>query len=1028
MSTGSLTSRQSSTNAASALDRVDVVIPCFNDGAHLLEAIGSLGPARAGGGGVVIVNDGSTDPLTLDVLAGLRMRGFRVIDQPNRGLAAARNTGWKACTRPHVLFLDADNRVEPDYAAKAADVLDSRPDVAVVYADKMVFGLREGIEEQPEVTLPQLLAGNRIDACAVVRRSALEACGGADEQMLQGYEDWELWIRLMALGHRFHHIKEPLFHYRVREGSLLSRVEQPDIRAGVVGHVVRKHSLLFLEHAHAVVSELHAVQAHDAALVREAGRIAAEAKAGAAAALRSAREAGDALAALRQERDRSAAEARTLDERLGAANDRLARTEKALQELQVQKDALATEAHRLVGEVDRALRALDVHREHARALQGLITRYEERIRALESSKLWRLRRAWYRMWALLRTGSGRSRRGLTWLRRIAFLLSSKGRAIVRRFLAKIFRALYLWTEVRPVRILVGDEQVRTGATVPGDPYSQWLAHHRARPADLAGYREDIALFAYRPRVSVVMPVYDPPVQLLDAAIRSVLGQVYADIELCIADDRSTDPQVRKCLERWMQADARVRVAFRRENGHISRATNTALDLATGEFTALMDHDDLLAPDALHHVVKRLNIDRTLDILYTDEDKVDENGHHSDPHLKPQWCPDHLLSRNYFGHLVVVRTALLREVGGCRAGFEGSQDHDLLLRLTERTERIAHIPRVLYHWRIHAASAARGEHVKPYAYQAARRALTEALARRGEPAEVSFLDGFRGYGIRFTSPLQGRVSIIIPTRDKADVLGTCLRSLFTLTDHPDFEVIVVSNNSRETALFDLLAATEAAQGGRFRWFRMDEPFNFSRLMNAGMQAATGRHILFLNNDTEVIHADWLCAMHEWSQRPRTGAVGVKLLYHNDTIQHGGVVIGLGGVAGHVFTHTHKDGPGYFNYVNTVNNYSAVTAACMMVERTKLAAIGGWDELFTVEYNDVDLCLRLREQGLHNVYLPHVSLYHYESLTRGHPHMTREGYERHVREVNLFKERWPGYIADDPCYNPHLTRGAHDFRLA
>jgi GT2 family glycosyltransferase len=210
--------------------------------------------------------------------------------------------------------------------------------------------------------------------------------------------------------------------------------------------------------------------------------------------------------------------------------------------------------------------------------------------------------------------------------------------------------------------------------------------------------------------------------------------------------------------------------------------------------------------------------------------------------------------------------------------------------------------------------------------------------------------------------------------------------------------------------------------------VNTPFNFSHLMNVGIAKASGQQILFLNNDTEIIHADWLRAMHEWSQRPSIGAVGAKLLYHNDTIQHGGVVIGLGGVAGHVFTGTHKDGPGYFNYVNTINNYSAVTAACMMVERSKLEAIGGWEELFTVEYNDVDLCLRLREHGLNNVYLPHVSLYHYESLTRGHPHMTKESYERHLREVALFKERWAKYITDDPCYNPHLTRGAHDFRLA
>lgn len=341
--------------------------------------------------------------------------------------------------------------------------------------------------------------------------------------------------------------------------------------------------------------------------------------------------------------------------------------------------------------------------------------------------------------------------------------------------------------------------------------------------------------------------------------------------------------------------------------------------------------------------------------------------------------------------------------------------------------VAHIPRVLYHWRIHPGSAARGEDVKPYAYDAAKRALTEALDRRGEPAEVSFLFGFRGYDIRFTAPLKGKVSVIIPTKDKADILGTCLRSLFNLTDHPDFEVIVVSNNSTERSLFDLMKEMEAAHGDRFRWFEYNEPFNFSALMNEGTRRAKGDHILFLNNDTEIIHADWMRTMHAWSQRTSIGAVGVKLLYHNDTIQHGGVVIGLGGVAGHVFTGTHKDGPGYFNYVNTINNYSAVTAACMMVEREKLEAIGGWEELFTVEYNDVDLCLRLREKGWNNVYLPNVSLYHYESLTRGHPHMTSESYERHLREVGLFKERWKAYVDDDPCYNPNLDRGSHDWRI-
>jgi O-antigen biosynthesis protein len=563
--------------------------------------------------------------------------------------------------------------------------------------------------------------------------------------------------------------------------------------------------------------------------------------------------------------------------------------------------------------------------------------------------------------------------------------------------------------------------------VPSAPYEAWMATHFARPVDLAMYREDASAFGYRPLLSVVMPVYDTPIPLLEEAIRSVVDQTYPNWQLCIADDASPNAEVRAVLQRWSAKDDRIKVVLRTSNGHISAASNSALEVAEGEFTALMDHDDLLAPDALHHVVKALNKDRTLDLLYTDEDKVDASGKHREPHFKPQWCPDHLLSRNYFGHLVVLRTFILKDIGGFREGFEGSQDYDLLLRVTERTQRIHRIPRVLYHWRIHEGSAAQGEEVKPYAYDAAKRALTEALERREEPAQVSFLSGFRGYGIRFTRPLEGKVSVIIPTKDKADVLRTCLNSLFTLTDHPDLEVLVISNNSRERALFELLGEMEQRYAGRFRWCTYDVPFNFSAMMNEGARRTDGTHLLYLNNDTEIVHADWMRAMHEWSQRPSIGAVGAKLLYHNGTIQHGGVVIGLGGVAGHVFTGMHKDGPGYFNYVNTINNYSAVTAACLMVERRKVEAIGGWDERFTVEYNDVDLCLRLRESGLNNVYLPHVSLFHYESLTRGHPHMTRESYERHLREVDLFKGRWEGYVLDDPCYNPNLTRGAHDWRI-
>ena len=1013
-------------SASPGMEAVGVVIPCYNDGAYLNEAIASVEEARIAGASVIVVNDGSSDAATLRVLEQVRASGIAVIDRPNGGLAAARNVGWQACDRPYVLFLDADNLMLEGGLDAMVSALAADATVSVVYGDRQEFGEREALVEQPLCSLPELLAGNRIDACAMVRRSALVALGGFDEAMRNGYEDWELWIRMMSGGHRFVHVDRPLFRYRVRSNSLVSRADDPALRRRIAGYVANKHAALFAEHSAAVVALLHGIQAHDRQLVQQADAARSE-------ALREADGAQqerlvEVERAQEAERGRQLAlnELRSITERIAALE---AAHRKDLSRAITDRENLAAEAQRLNGEVEKVMHALSVQREHAKALQAMLGQYEDRIKAMENSKLWRLRKQYYRMRALLRTSSDTPRRSLRWLKRITFFVSRQGRVMLRRFFAKVFKALYLWTEVRPVRIVVGEVHDRPDLfQVSGDPYYQYMARHFARDSDLRQYREDASAFATRPLISVVMPVFDPPVHFLEAAIRSVVDQAFEHWELCIADDRSTDPEVRKCLERWIKEDARIKVVFRKENGHICHASNSALELVSGEFVALMDHDDLLAPDALYHIVKRLQVQPELDVLYTDEDKVDEQGKHSDPHFKPQWCPDHLLSRNYFGHLVVFRATLIKAVGGFRPGFEGSQDHDLALRCTERTDRIARIPRVLYHWRIHAGSTASSEEVKPYAFVAARASLLEALERRGEPGEVTILNGYRGYGIRFTSPLRGKVSIIIPTKDQPQVLRTCLTSIFALTDHPDFSVLVVSNNSKEKELFELLAEMKSAYPGRFDWIAHDVPFNFSELMNKGMQHTNGEHILFLNNDTEVLHADWLRAMHEWSQRPSIGAVGVKLLYHNDSIQHAGVVIGLGGVAGHTFVGAHRDGPGYFNYINTIKNSSAVTAACMMVERAKLERVGGWEQDFTVEYNDVDLCLRLRGSGVHNVYLPHVTLYHYESLTRGHPHMTRVSYERHLREVGLFKARWKSYIDDDPCYNPNLSRGVHDWQFA
>jgi len=388
----------------------------------------------------------------------------------------------------------------------------------------------------------------------------------------------------------------------------------------------------------------------------------------------------------------------------------------------------------------------------------------------------------------------------------------------------------------------------------------------------------------------------------------------------------------------------------------------------------------------------------------------------------------LLSRNYLGHVCAFKTAQMRDVGGWRVGYEGSQDYDLVLRYTEIYDKVYHIPEVLYHWRIHSESAAMSEAVKPYTYRAAQMALADSMDRRGLTATVDFLDSFRGYSIRFAlQNKNAKVSIIIPSRNKADLLRKCIRSIDKKSTYRNFEIIVIDNNSDQKDFFALIKQYSRQNSVEFKCIEDKEAFNFSRLINLGRKNATGEYLLLLNNDTEVISPDWLEALIEQVQRKEIGVAGCKLLYDNDTIQHAGVIIGLGGAAGHVLVGEDRDGPGYFNYVNMLNEYSALTGACFMVRTSVFDEVNGFDESFGTEYNDVDFCLKVREAGYRNLYVPHCELYHYESMSRGHPHSTSESYKKHVKEVNLFRKKWKTYVEHDPCYNPNLSLGVHNFAM-
>ena len=538
-------------------------------------------------------------------------------------------------------------------------------------------------------------------------------------------------------------------------------------------------------------------------------------------------------------------------------------------------------------------------------------------------------------------------------------------------------------------------------------YSLWLRANAPSEEELIHMGELSRASARRPLVSIVMPVHNTPVRYLRAAVESVREQVYDRWQLCIADDCSQRADTLLYLDE-LRGDARISVTKLDRRLGIAGASNAALSEANGDFVALLDHDDTLTRDALFRIVEALNATPEALVLYSDEDKIDDAGVRSDPFFKPGWSPDLLTSMNYVAHLLVVQKPLLDQVGGFRLGFDGSQDHDLVLRLTEQTDAVVHVPKQLYSWRKALGSSATAAGAKSYAHEAGKRALADALERRGLRGEV--LDGVAPgrYRVRYDIRSDYKVAIIIPTRNRIDLLRRCVESVTSLTTYSNHEIVVVDNDSDDRETLEYLR-------GAFPGRVIDHPeeFNYSAMMNRAANQVDADGLLFLNNDTQVISPEWLAAMVEHAQRDSVGAVGARLIYPSGQVQHEGVIVGLGGSAGNV------DHGGYFDLGVSIRNCSAVTAACMLVPRDAFDKVGGFEERLGVAFNDVDLCLRMGQEGLSIIYTPYALLYHHEGATRGRLHP--------VADERFFRERWgePGTFVD-PFYNPNLSR-QHPFSL-
>ena len=579
-------------------------------------------------------------------------------------------------------------------------------------------------------------------------------------------------------------------------------------------------------------------------------------------------------------------------------------------------------------------------------------------------------------------------------------------------------------------------------------YETWFGLNKATEKELQEQRKNPP--EHGPLISIVVPVYRTPEIYLREMMESVVNQTYGNWELCLADASPRGEQLRQDLKKikgrktrdavmkipdgdteltsvireYQLKDSRIRYEILKENKSIAENSNAAMEMATGDFVGLLDHDDTLEPNALYEVARKICEDDRVDVVYTDEDKINSKGtKHLTPNMKPDFNLDLLRSNNYICHLFVVRRILMEKIGGFRKEFDGAQDYDFILRCTEEAEKIAHVHKVLYHWRTHEKSTSDNPESKIYAFHAGRRAVEAHLQRLGIQAEVEETCDLGYYRVKYPVTGSPMVSILIPNKDQLQTLKKCLKSIWEKTEYTNYEILIIENNSTEKETFEFYKKIDGRHHVRVLYW--DKEFNYSAINNFGAAQAKGEYLLLLNNDTEVITKGWMKELLSHCQRPEVGMVGAKLYFPDNTIQSAGTIIGMGGMADHAFVNMDRKKSGYMHRASIQVDMSGVTAACAMVKRSVYEEVHGLEEKLTVAFNDVDLGLKIVTAGYLIVFDPYAELYHYESKSRG---INDEKKERHAREVKYTQEKWADFLAvGDPCYNQNLTLAKHNFSL-
>jgi glycosyltransferase involved in cell wall biosynthesis/LmbE family N-acetylglucosaminyl deacetylase len=977
----SIATEQASLDALPAdLPLVSVITRTQNRPEFLREAIRSVASQTYPNIELIVVNDGGencTTIVTEESIGSIQHVHYEYLEE-KKGRAHAANIGLKKSQGAFLIFLDDDDYFLPEHLDKLVTAISTQSGVKVVYTGIQCIDENKALLATQFAT-PfnpiRLLYNNFIPIHAALFSQALVQQGCQFDETFDLYEDWDFWLQA-SMQTPFLFIEGISAHYRITQTS--------GFGVNADNKIAEKASLVLFKKWLPTLKDEQLIH-----LMGRAGEYDSQ-----------------ATKIQRLEGEVQQKNQIIFDKETHIQNQTTQLTEQA-QQLSHQRQRLSTH----VEKIEHQDQELLIQRHQIKIQRHDAMTLEETVANLNND-----------------------------------LAGVNDNLILKRQETEALYQSTSWMIMKPLRVLK-DLYLHVGKTLNREPlpptpepettvlwdrqdYTAWIERYDTLD-DIQRKRieKNSQNFSWKPLISVVMPTYNSPLNYLEKAIISVQNQLYPHWELCIADDASEDFALPRLLQFYAEKDSRIKIVLRPKNGHISNASNSALELATGEFVALLDHDDVLSEQALFWVVDALNNNPEAALIYSDEDKLSEHdGHRQNPYFKPDWNPELFLSQNMISHLGVYKTKIMKQIGGFRVGFEGSQDYDLALRFIEKINpnQIIHIPKILYHWRIVNGSAAKNIDTKPYASIAAEKAVNEHFERCGIRANAK-KEAF-GHRIYFELPDQEPlVSIIIPTRNAKKLVQTCVESLYTLTTYQNFEVILVDNGSNEAESLSYFSQLEAAHSN-FRILRDKRPFNYSAQNNLAISHVKGELIALLNNDIEIISPDWLSEMVSIALQKGVGAVGAKLLYPQNTIQHAGVILGMGGCAGHSHHQLSSSLPGYFGRASLTQSMSAVTAACLVVKREIFLETKGFNEKeLTIAFNDVDLCLQFLELGYRNVYTPFALLYHHESATRGLDD-SPEKQARFMKETRYIQKNWPKILENDPAYNVNLTLNHTDFSFA